>query len=333
MNSHYLKRTVWILLLLGIGGCVQALPAGKSADSVLSSRPGEQLLAAGVRSFRSGDYAVAMRFFQEALVVGRGVDDGGGMARAEVNMADTALAMGTVVEARSHLLAARRLVERDGLATLAPHLEMIAASLAIREGRRDEAIAILTPYLAESSPVPATNGMAEFRLAALINRIELASVGDRNQFQQWVSRYRQALAVSQAGQTDYSARLLRFEAQLAQWQGNREERDRLLRQALAIYRRSKGRPGIAAALAEWGRYLLADQAWDAARDRLDRAFFVRVDMQDRYGCEQVLTLLGALDQAVGDQQQLEETQRWQAVIRENQSRSWNRLLQMRNPAR
>lgn len=331
MNSDYLKKMIRLLLLLALVGCVQRLPAEQQVAPV-GARPGAQLLAAGVRSFSSGDYATAMRFFNEALVIDRGVDDGDGMAHAEVNMAETALAMGDVVTAREHLLAAKRLVAREGLTPLAPHLEMIAASLAIREGRGDAALAILAPFLAEDGLVAGGNGRAEFRLAALINRIQLVSVDDQSGFRQWLDRYRQALAVSQPVQGHYQGRLLRFEAQLAHWQGKREERDRFLAQALTVYRQGESRPTIAATLAEWGRYLMEDRQWSAARDRLDRAFFVRVAMQDSYGCEQVLALLGRLDEAVGDRGYLAETQRRQAVIRENQPRFWSRLLQMRNPS-
>ena len=333
MNSDYLKKTVWFLLLLVLFGCVQRPVARPKTDSTSSSRPCDQLLTAGVQSFRSGDYTAAMRFFKEALVIGRGVDDGARMARAEVNMAETALAMGEYAAAHDSLLAARRLVEREGLATLVPYLEMIAASLAIREERRDDAIAILTPYLAASGSPAGTNNRMEFRLAALVNRIKLVADDDKAQYRQWVGRYRQVLAGAQPSPpSSYQARLLRFEAQLAHWDGNRKDRDRSLSRALAILRQMKERPGIAATLAEWGRYLMEDKEWSAARDRLDRAFFVRVAMRDSFGCEQVLTLLESLDLAAGDQQRLAETQRWRAVIRENQSRYWSGLLQMRTPA-
>ena len=331
MNSNFRKITILFLFLFGLAGCVQPPVVGKSPAF---ARPGEQLLAAGVRSFTIGDYTAAMRSFKDALVVGRGVDDVGGMALAEVNMAETALAMGEMPQARGHLLEAQRLVEREGLEGFAPRLEMISASLAIREGRGDEAISILAPYLTNTNGVHGDNGFSdEYRLAALISRTELAlAAADQQKARSWVKRYRQTLAGMTFPDIRYQARLCRFEARLAHWDGNPQDRDRFLRQAVKVYRESLARPGLAAVLTEWGRYLMAEENRDVARDRFDRAFFVRVEMRDRYGSEQVLTLLEALD-AVNGVERLEETHRWRAVVSENHPKMWGGLIEKRNPVR
>lgn len=332
MISNYRNVTFLLLFLLGVGGCVQPEVAPKSPAF---ARPGEQLLAAGVRSFTYGDYPSAMHFFKKALVVGRGVDDVSGIAQAEVNMAETALSMGEVKQAQNHLLEAQRLTEREGLEGFAPRLEMISASIAIREGRGDEALSILAPYLTNTNGVHDANGFSdEIRLAALISRTELAvSAADRKLVRYWTKQYRQALMGMGAIHPRFQARLFRFEARLAHWDGKLQERDEFLRQAVKIYRDELARPGLAAVLAEWGQYLEEEKDRDGARDRFDRALFVRVEMQDRYGSERVLALLEELDADNAQGQRLEETRRWRAVISKKHPAMWGGLIEKRNPIR
>lgn len=332
MNSNCAKNLIVFLVLMGLGGCVSPAAVEKSQ---VPAHPGQQLLAAGVRNFMVGDYSTAMQFFRKALIVGRGVDDIKGMALAEINMAETALGMGDIPQAREHLLEVQRMVEHDDLQGVSPRLEIISASISIREGRADEAIAELAPYLSDTNGAHDDYGCSEeIRLAALSSRAELAVVAaDRQQARYWIKRYRQALDGMKSDEKRYQARLLRFEACLAHWDKNRRERDLILRRALEIYRADTARPGISALLVEWGRYLMDDADRVGARDRFDRAFFVRVEMRDRYGCQQILAMLEALDIGAGDEQRLVETRHWRQVVNNESPAKWDRLLGSRNPAR
>jgi len=333
MNSNLQKISI-LLLVMGLFGCVKPVEVVKSPVSV---GPGEQLLAAGVQSFTIGDYTAAMQYFKGALAVGRGVDDDRGVVLAEVNMAETALGMGDLSQVRNHLLEAQRLVEQRGVEGFASRLEMISANLAIREGRGDVGISILAPYLTNTNGLHGNNDYSdEYRLAALISRTELAFTDDDEENDQyWVALYRQVFADSAISNISYKARLLRFEARLAHLAQKRMERDKFLAQAMKIYREGLTRPGLAALLVEWGRYLAEDEDRNGARDLFNRAFFVRVQMRDRYGCEQVLSLLEALDAADGEDvgPRLEETRRWRAVVNGNNPKMWGGLVEKRNPVR
>lgn len=100
---------------------------------------------------------------------------------------------------------------------------------------------------------------------------------------------------------------------------------------MALYRRDTARAGLAATLTEWGQRLMAAKRWQEGRDRLDRALFVRTEMEDRHGLDQVLDLLDQLDQASGDQNRATETRQWRTVIATNPPSTWRNLLQARQP--
>jgi len=310
------------LLLLLATACVQR----QSVATDGAGQPEEiarQLLASGCRSFQGGEYGDAMRFFREAMVIARGVDAGAVMALAAVNMAETSLALGDEDAAGQNLGQARRLVRREGLAELRPRLDLVAANLAVRAGRGGEAFALLAPYLSAASPQVG----GELRLAALVSRVQLAFAAEEGAAaRQWLDRYRQAVAALAAGAPRHAAQLLRFEARLCYREGDQEGGDRRFAEAVAIYRAGAVRPGLAAGLAEWGRLLMAAKQWEAARDRLDRAFFVRVAMADRHGADETLALLEQLDRASGDRLRAAETRQWREVLHANSPLAWADLL-------
>jgi tetratricopeptide (TPR) repeat protein len=263
---------------------------------------GERYLEMGVQSFRADDYAGAAHHFTQALNHYQGLDHQDGMLHSRINLAETALAVGNAAAAERHLQAARLLTGGE----VNPRLQLLQSSAALRQGQQDVAVEILAPLL-DGAP----RRDALYR-SALANRVDAALARGEADAAAWVERYAAALRGDDA--PIFTARLYRFQGELARRGGDYSGAEGLLRQALDIYKAVPARPGTAAALEAWGALLVEQQRWQEAEDRYQRALHIRLWLLDRHDTAAGLRRLAAISEATGRPQRAAAQRRWAEIV-------------------
>jgi tetratricopeptide (TPR) repeat protein len=284
--THILTILVVLLSIIMTSSCVQR---PQTTQTPLTIQVAELKLSSGITAFKQGNYYGAKSQFSDALSLYRSIDHTYGKAQAHLNLAKTYMAAGNLQKADKHLHRSRQLADQENITELTPYLDIMASSLAIKEKRWQEALEILTSYL----PTTAKATHNDFTLAALQNRIIIAFHTEPANAGQWITMLSSILNNNGKSQPSHVARLLRFQALIAQQQGNQQRRDNHFNAALNIYRKSTARPGIAATLYEWGREALTSGQPSKAKDLLQRALTVRISMQDHTGCIETMKLLQA----------------------------------------
>ncbi|HIJ79831.1 MAG: tetratricopeptide repeat protein [Desulfobulbaceae bacterium] len=318
--THILTILVALLSLILNNACVQR---PQPEQTPVTIQVAELKLSSGINAFEQGNYYGAKIQFNDALTLYRSLDHGIGMAQAHLNLAKTYLDAGNLQSAADHLQRSRELAGRENITELSPHLEIMASSLAIKEKQWQQALTILAPYL----PTTTRATHDSFTLAALQNRIIIAFATEPSTAGHWVTQLAEILNHNGKSQPALVARLFRFQALLAQQQGDRSGRDQRFNAALKIYRDSTARPGIAATLYEWAMATLTSGQHAEAEDLFQRALTVRFSMQDHLGCIEIMEQLPIRHGAEGDR--AEKLKYWLSVLRQKELSQLPALLPAR----
>ncbi len=303
--------------------------AGVSDDRPEVVRESERYLERGVAAFRDDDYVTAASLFSKALLHYRSFDDAEGVLLSHINLAETALALGNHRAAGKQLALAEQVIHRE--ASLAEHgsrVTLLRATSAVEQGNAELAMELLAPLLpgfgADGRPLSPAMPTA---LAALVLRTRLALL-EADAPELWVGRLQRSLD-GLSGEPDpaQSARLKRFQAQLAASERRWGAAHALYREALASYRELAARRGIAQTLEEWAALYMAQEEWEAARDRLQRALFVRSWYHDRRGVARILDGQEKAYAQLGDSQRAAACRHWASSLRGDLPIDWVRVRQ------
>jgi len=263
---------------------------------------GERYLEMGVQAFRADDYAGAAHHFTQALGHYQGLDHQEGMLHSRINLAETALAVGNTAAAERHLQAGRMLADGEANA----RLQLLQSSAALRQGQHEAAVELLAPLL-EGGP----RRDAIYR-SALANRVDIALARGEFDTAAWVERYAAALRGDEV--PAFTARLYRFQGELARRGGDYPGAENLLQQALDIYKAIPARPGTAATLEAWGALLMEQRRWAEAEERYQRALHIRLWLLDRHGTAAGLRRLAAISEATDRPQRGAAQRRWAEIV-------------------
>ena len=86
-----------------------------------------------------------------------------------------------------------------------------------------------------------------------------------------------------------------------------------------IYRSQTNRPGIAATLQEWGDALIKQKQTEDAKDKLQRALYIRQSLQDR---KNSLNILNSLAQISSDS----TTKSWIEKLQSKRFKDWDEFV-------
>ncbi len=255
-----------LLPLLWLAAC-SSLPDSRPS----AVREAEQQLFQGVDSFEENDFHRAGEYFARALDAYRSIDDSEGQLIAHLNLLETALVTRRLEFAGRQLEAAQA-VHRRG--ETGPHyqgrIELLRARLAYLRGENGaviEQLEKLLPSFDENhKPKARVNAV---HLGAVTLRTQLAFDGDELT-PMWLARMQ---ACTDRGEPLQNARLLRFEARLAE----PAEGEKKLRAALAVYRELAHRPELSETLRE-----LAELMKSQGRDEEARALSERADLVEAH---------------------------------------------------
>lgn len=233
----------------------------------------EQDLLAGHEASDGGEYRLAIDSYRAAIARYRSLDHPRGQVFALISAVELRLLLGEPELAAAHVLAARELVDRDGLAGLSPRLRWLDARVHALQGETELALETLEPLL---DPLP---GPVHLRRGVLITRAQLAldSGGDASA---WLERI-EAPGEHAGDAMILRGRVHRLRAGQAMFEGDVDAARQWLLSAREAYRAAAHRPGLAAtreALAELER----NEGSDAdARRHLVAAVTMRLWMEDR----------------------------------------------------
>ncbi|SEH08736.1 Tetratricopeptide repeat protein [Candidatus Venteria ishoeyi] len=322
------RRLSYILLLsLLLTACISA-PPETPPFALLKA---EEQMSTGTWAFAENDYVTASTHFQHALADYSALDYVKGMVPAHLNLAETALALHSLKAAQKHLDVVADLIQRERLSDLLPRLNLLQATLAIRQQNYDKALALLETLLLEIEGQH--HCPSNLHLSAMSNRTLLAFMYTPQQAATQLRRFEFALLLClnarprpQHGTlAAFRGRLERFKAQLALQQHDVQSAHQALNKALLHYRRALYRPGLAATLTEWAKLLMQQQNWSEADNRLERAITIRLHMQDAKGTTQNLALWIQVKKMLKQKQAVKELEKWQALLQEKSDDVWLHL--------
>ena len=326
-----MRNAIVVLLAAALlAGCAGSPPQTAPA----SVRTAERYLRNGVQAFHDSDYAGAAALFGKAHGLYRSLDHGEGMTLAAINLAETALLMGSYARADAQIRAADAMVTARGLqARFSARLALLEATAAYGLDEKQRALARLAPLLpafaADHRPTSPVQG--DVGVAAVILRTRMAFDAGEGE-SRWMYRLENVVRKTAPDDAMVRARLCRFQGLLAQRAGDNALARERFEAALALYRQHANRPGTAAVLYEFGQLALAMQRWGEAQDYLERALYIHTWILDRPGAAQSLQALAEVHQATGAEGQARVAAHWTEALRGNGEVNWPDLRDQVIPA-
>ncbi len=279
INKTKTRFTVLAITLL-CAGCVSG-PDDRQPEAIEAAN---NALSNGVSNYGKSKYELATSYFKNALRDFRSIDHQYGIASSCLNLSKTYISIGNIELADAYFKQAQRIIQRDNIKQLDDHLRIIESSIAIENNQLAQAKETLAPLLQNDS----NNA---FTLAAVQNRTRIAHAENNNdEATQWTNTFEQKIKSSSSNQK-HKARLARFKANLSD---NKETQNKHFGEALNIYRSETNRPGIAATLQEWANILIKQKKTEAAKDKLQRALYIRQSLQDRKNSLKILNSLAQI---------------------------------------
>lgn len=304
-------KTILLIALLQLGACSSG-PAEKPQPVSISS-PAE-LLHRGITHYNNNNYASASSSFQKALLQYRSIDDQRGIANSCLNLSKTFMATNHNQTASLYLHKAETIIEQASLNELDEHLALLQSSLSIKQELYDDAIQQLSTVIDSKDPTT--------RLAALKNRTYIAFTQNSGDRSQWLKNYKNLQQKHAAGNTSHAARILRFEAELADDVTTQQQ---LLSGSLQISRLLADRPAIAATLLQMAQIDIASKNFQQAEDRLLRALLIRHQLGDARSTLTLLEELQTVYTETGDDK-AKLTKKWSDRISANSLSDWELLF-------
>ncbi len=295
---------------LGAVACANAPEVDPRPKLLISA---EKSLELGVDNYNQNNFSKAEAHFNRALFLYRNTDNPTGIISSCLNIAKTKLSSGQINSARNYTQQAKIVIEREQVNGFNDRLTLIESSIAIEDNQINEARQKLESLLNK------TSSNASIKTAALQNRTRIAFI-ENSEIANWVKRYREAL--NRPGQDTKlnQARLLRFEAAL-----NPDTAKEKLSGALSIYRETAHSPGIAATLFEWANHDNTNNDYPAAINKLQRALFIRVNLNDRKKSRKILQQLSTSYNQLGEADKSERANYWQKKLDNEFFEEWDAI--------
>lgn len=282
--THLLKKIKNSFVILAITILTTACVSGPDEKQPEAIEAANNALSSGVNNYNKSQYELASSYFKNALRDFRSIDHQHGIASSCLNLSKTHLTTGNIETAEAYLQQAQRIIQQESLVQLVDHLRIIQSSIAIENNQLEHASKILAPLLQND-----INNA--FTLAAIQNRTRIAHASEnKDDARHWTNSFEQKIK-SISGSKTHKARLARFKANLSE---DAEIQNKHLSEALSIYRNKTNRPGIAATLQQWAEILIHQKQIEAAKDKLQRALYIRQSLQDRKKSLKILNSLGKI---------------------------------------
>jgi hypothetical protein len=323
-----MRNVALILMVLLLGGC-----AGHGPVEPEGVRQAERYMGLGVQAFGNDDYTGATAMFAKAQAVYRSMDHAEGMVQAGINLAETAIAIGSYERARRQVAAVEPLARRLNRQVYVNRLVLLDARALDGARQRDAALARLQSLLPEfgADDAPRAAITAEV-LSAVVLRTRLAQADEeRGALSQWTRRLGRSLAKGGDADGLGKARLLRFEAEVARRNGDRAGARAALEQALVLYRLRANRSGTAATLGELAALALEEGTPTEARGLVERALFIQLWILDRPGAAESLQTLARVQTALGHDAEAAEAQTWAEGLAREGEPDWKQMRERLTP--
>ena len=293
-------------MLTACGGNVATKPA------VLQDA--ESFTNGGLEAFADANWNNAQLLFTRALSLYQGIDDQQGVLYSHINLAEVALSRRDYSTAETHLDIAANIAKKDSLQHYQGRITLLYALKALQQKKTVLAESILGPLLPEFDDDKLVTTPDTVQVAAIANRTKIAFVQKQGE-QLWTLRYANALTLSTINNSDLEARLLRFQSALSLQQGNYENTESKLQQALAIYKKNISRPGIAATLSELGVLYMLQERWQDALNYLNRSITVFRYLGDLEKVVQVTEKLAVVEAELGNLERSNSLKKWLVEIK------------------
>lgn len=256
---------LFYLLLPACGGSSVVKPA-----PILAA---ESYMHEGLQAFSDDDWSQAQQLFTRAMLLYQGEDNQQGVLVSHINLAEVAHSLHEYSLSQKHLDAAAYIVKKNLSTDFQARITLLHSLNALKQKKISLAESMIQPLLPEFSGDTLVSTPNSRQLVAIAHRTKIAFVQQQGE-SLWTRRYAKALSVSAVKKHSLAARLLRFQSILLQRQGNYEEAEAKLQQALLDYKSISSRLGIAATLAELGQLAVTESRWQEARDYFSRAIAV-----------------------------------------------------------
>lgn len=310
--------TLALLLLATFPGCVRA--PSKQPYMITQA---EQYQRRGVNAFEQGDYITAKAMFENALRMYEGVDNASGAVRTNINLVETAIRTREYEKATLYLQGARDTAARNRLAAYQARAILLESTIALLTGDPERAQEALEPLLPQFRGETVSGNPDEITLSAIANRTWIAFERQSGQPELWVERLANALSTARTKDPILQGRLLRFQAQLAERNGDLDHAHELLGHALANYKAALSQPGISATLLHSGRLYIKQNRWVEAREDLQRGTSVRIQSSDKKGAADGMEMLAKVERKLDNPSVAASLKQWVTVIRRDGPVDWH----------
>jgi tetratricopeptide (TPR) repeat protein len=279
----------------------------------------ENYLDKGNTYYQQFDYKRANEFFRDALNLYRSIDNSEGIIISCLNLSKTYLALGNLTLAEKYLTRAKNRLELSKDQTLNPlliHIHIVGSSILIK--RRDFSQAnLLLALIAD----PVRYQSNEIKLAYIKNNVIIAIETKNTEAQQWIQKYENLMNELPADNAARKARLLRFKAAIHE----NHNKTKLYHDALTLYRELAHKPGIAATLEDWATFDYQKNNFKQSENKLKRALFIRISIQDTINTRKILILLQKIYLQQNSVNKANSTNFWLDKLSERKFKDWEAL--------
>lgn len=298
--------------------CVIAGCGGPSTTQPTVIRDAEGYTSEGMQAFRAAQWLRAQWLFNRALSLYEGIDDQQGVVTSHINLAEVSLSVRDHETTRRHLDRASKISSDPSLKQFQNRIQLNYALNALQQNQIKEAENFLQPLLPAFEGVEPTTAPDTVQLAAIANRAKIAFIQEQDE-ELWTQRYENAIKRSTIDNPDFEARLLRFQSELLRQLGNYEKTESNLLLALAGYKKSLSRPGIAATLSELGQLYMTQGRWQDAQQVLNRSISVYRYLGDLTKVIQATENLIVVENELGNLKNSRALSQWVVEMREERA--------------
>ncbi|MFC1862822.1 tetratricopeptide repeat protein [Thermodesulfobacteriota bacterium] len=302
-----------ILLVVLSAGCVVSPDMEEKPPEL-----GDRLLQQGRRYLMNDEYLNAIARFNQALVYYEGLDNRTGVAYCHLGHVEATIALGKIDVAKQHLRILYSMEDNGKIDHFNDRVTMLDVKIKYLCGMYDDALEKLEPLLPEFDDLGRLSQKTDTQtLNVIASRTLLAFETDIEQAKLWTNQYEEALDSYGQDSPSHSASLERFHAKILIHQKDYTQAERLLDKALGTYKENRDRRSIAATLRELGLLKIEQKQWEVANDLLLRALKIRTLILDRLGTSILLKDLIAMNEKLGNENQVKRYQEMLLEISQN----------------
>ena len=294
-----------LTLLILLSACLFSMCVASPNKEQESAELGHHLLQQGRKYLNNDEYPNAINRFNQALVFYESYDDITGIAHCHFGLAEAAVALGKLGLAKKYLRNLYAMEGKTKIDRFDSMVRMLDVKIEYFSGMYGRAIENLEPLLPEFDDMGRLSQKVDIQtLNVTAIRTLLAFKTNFDQAKQWTQRFEALLFSYGKDSPTHNASLDRFNAQIMAHNKEYNQAEELLGNALAFYKETDDRRGIAATLRELGLLMIAQHRWAEADDLLHRALKIRTLIFDRLGTNILLNDLIAMNKTLGNDAQV-----------------------------